>query len=89
MVRKYINLRLNPDAYQVLQHARLTVARADRDGRLQRSAQLWALKALHACREAFRYDEKVNFHRLPENEQARLRRWRKQVEVELQRIAGM
>jgi hypothetical protein len=45
-------------------------------------------KALYACREAFRMDEEVNFHFMPESKQAQLRKWRALIEADLRRIAG-
>jgi hypothetical protein len=88
MVRKYINLRLNSKAYRIIQRARATAARIDHERRTRNAAKLAGAKALYACREAFRMDEEVNFHFMPESKQAQLRKWRALIEADLRRIAG-
>jgi hypothetical protein len=88
VIRKYINLRLDPEAYRIIRKARLTAARADEQRRNERTTKLLGAKALFACRQAWRMDERINFRHLPESKRAQLQKWRALVEADLQRIAG-
>jgi len=87
MVRKYIDLRLRGDAYEILQRARATIARADQEDREQRAMKMWALKALYACREAFSREQKLNRF-MSESGREQTRKRYKLIEAELRRIAG-
>jgi hypothetical protein len=88
VVRKYINLRLNSEAYRVIRQARATAARIDQERRTRNATKLAGIMALHTVRRAFYLDERVNFRFLPPERQAQLRKWRKLVEADLRRIAG-
>ena len=80
-----INLRLRSAA--IVREARATVARVNERARLRRCAKLAAFKALHAARQAYQLDEKINFRLMSEIEQKRWCGRRKLVEAELMRIA--
>lgn len=82
-----ISLRLRNVA--ILREARATIARVDEHARLRRRTKLAAFKALHAAREAYRLEEKINFRFMTEIEQKRWRERRKLVEAELMRIARL
>jgi hypothetical protein len=88
MVRKYINLRMRGDAYEVLRRSRWILARADQEERLDRARKFWGLKALYACREAFALDEKINSSFMSRSGLDQIRKRQKFIETELKRIAG-
>ena len=79
------SLRLRNAA--ILREARATVARVDERARLRRRTKFAAFKALHAVRQAYQLEEKINFRLMSEIEQKRWRERRKLVEAELMRIA--
>jgi len=60
MIRKYIDLRVDPNVTRIIHEARWRVAKIDQERRAQRTARFKALKALIAVREAFRHDEQIN-----------------------------
>jgi hypothetical protein len=82
-----ISLRLRNAA--IVREARATIARVDERARLRRCAKLAAFKALHATRQAYQLEEKINFRSMSEIEQKRRRERRKLVEAELMRIAKL
>ena len=82
-----INLRLRSAA--IVREARATVARVDERARLRRRTKFAAFKALHAVRQAYQLEEKINFRLMSEIEQKHRRERRKLVEAELMRIAKL
>jgi hypothetical protein len=81
------SLRLRNAA--ILREARATVARVDERARLRRRTKFAAFKALHAVRQAYQLEEKINFRLMSEIEQKHRRERRKLVEAELMRIAKL
>jgi hypothetical protein len=88
MIRKYISLHINNEAFRVVQQARRTLARADEQRRARNAAKIAGVTALYAVRRAFRADEKVNLRHWPESKREELRKFRAVVERDLKRIAG-
>ena len=82
-----ISLRLRWPA--ILREARANLARADEEARLRRCTRLAAFKALHAARQAYDGEEKIQFRFMTEIEQRRWRGRRKLVETELTRITKL
>jgi hypothetical protein len=82
-----ISLRLRSDA--ILSEARATLARLAEDDRLRRCQKHAAFKALHATRQAYDYEEKIQFRYMTEVDQKRWRERRKLVEAELMRIGRL
>lgn len=85
MVRP-ISLRLRSAA--LLDEARAIIARANQDALLRRRTKLAGFKALHAARQAYDLEEKIDYG-FSEVDQKRWRERRQLVEAELKRIAGL
>jgi hypothetical protein len=71
---------------RILNAARATLARLEEQARLRKCARLAAFKALHAVREAYRMQEKINSG---DEQQKRWRERRELVETELMRIVEL
>jgi len=85
MVRP-ISLRLGKT--DVIRRARLNVAQAEAESRLQRNAKLAGAAALDACRRAFAFDQATNQKSMPASEREKVQKLHVFIEAELKRIAS-